>query len=361
MKAAVLHQPYEPFVIEDVDLAEPSAGEVLVRIVATGVCHSDQHFVDGSLQHPMPVVLGHEGAGVVESVGPGVTYVEPGDHVILCFVPTCGSCRYCVAGRPNLCISVRRQHGVMRDGTSRLSIDGEPVHPFLMLSTFAERAVVAEEAVVKIREDAPLDKVCLISCGVMTGIGAVTNTAHIEPGCTCVVVGCGGVGLNVVQGCAIAGARRIIAIDRDVRKLEYAKVFGATDTIDASEGQVPKRVREIERDLADYAFEAVGLPETIRLAYDCVGRGGLAVIVGLAADDSEVTLPAQSFITEKGIIGSYYGSTRQRLDIPRLVDMYMNGQIKLDELITRTYTLDEINAAFEDMTSGNVARGVITF
>lgn len=361
MKSAVLYGPGQPVVIEDLELAEPAAGEALVRIVASGICHSDLHLVDGTVPHPFPVALGHEGAGVVEKVGPGVTYVEAGDHVILTFVPTCGRCHHCVIGRPNLCSGFRTTTGLMPDGTRRLRKGDQEINHFTMLSCFAERAVVPEASLVKIRQDVPLEKVCLVSCGVTTGVGAALNTAQVEAGSTCIVIGCGGVGLNVVQGCALAGAGRIIAVDLLADKLRLAEQLGATHAIDASSEDVLTALKRISRFGADYAFEAVGRPDTIELAYHSAARGGLAVVVGLAPLGSTVSLPAASFMAGKGIVGSVYGSTRQRADIPMLVDMYVAGRLKLDELISRTCRLDEINDALDALRRGVVARSVISF
>lgn len=361
MRAAVLYQPQRPLTVEEVELAEPREGEALVRIVASGVCHSDLHVIDGTLPHPLPVVLGHEGAGVVERVGPGVTYARPGEHVILSFVPVCGRCYHCAIGRPNLCTGVRTTPGVMADGTRRLRRGDEEINHFSMVSSFAQYAVVPEGALVKVRPDAPLEKVCLIGCGVMTGVGAAINTARVRPGSTCVVVGCGGVGLSVIQGCLLAGAARIIAVDLVASKLALAEALGATHLIDASREDVLARVRQISGGGADYAFEAIGRPETMELAYECLGRGGLAVVVGLAPRGSRITLSATSFLNEKGIIGSVYGSARQRADMPMLVDLYLAGRLKLDELITRSYALEEINQAFDDLRSGRLARGVVVF
>ena len=361
MKAAVLYNAHEPFVVEEVELADPGPGEALIRLAGSGVCHSDEHVVDGSMPFPLPAVLGHEGAGVVEKIGPGVTYAVPSDHVILSFVPTCGKCHHCVTGRPNLCAGVRTTPGTMADGTRRMRRNGQEINHFTMLSTFAEYAVVPEASLVRVREDAPLDKVCLIGCGVMTGVGAAINTAKVRPGSTCVVIGCGGVGLNVIQGCVLAGAGRIIAVDKLANKLEYARQFGATHFINASKEDVTSAVREISRFGADYAFEVIGRPETIELAYECTGRGGMTVVVGLSPAGSRISISAPSFMAEKAIVGCAYGSTRQRVDMPMLTDLYMAGRLKLDELITRTYPLEGINEAFEALRQGQVARGVIVF
>ncbi len=361
MKAAVLYAPNEPFAVQDVELAEPRPDEVLVRVAASGVCHSDLHIVEGAIPYPMPVVLGHEGAGIVERVGPAVTSVKPGDHVITLFVPVCGRCYHCSVGRPNLCAGFRVPPGTLGDATRRLTRDGREINHFAFCSTFAEFAVVPQGGVVKVRADAPLDKICLIGCGVMTGVGAAINTAKVRPGSTCVVIGCGGVGLNIIQGARLAGAARIIAIDVLPFKLELAQAFGATHVIDASKDDVTVCVRELSRRGADYAFEAIGKTETIELAYALTGRGGTTVVVGLARPGDCISIPANQFMQEKSLVGSAYGSARPHADMPALVDLYMEGRLKLDELVTRTYALDEIDAAFEALRQGQVARGVIKY
>ncbi len=363
MKAAVFTAPQHPLSVEELDLMAPQREEVLVRVAAAGVCRSDLHFLDGTLPHPSPTVLGHEGAGVVEAIGEGVTYVQPGDHVILCFTPSCAKCPYCIAGRPNLCVAGGRAaaRGTLMDGTTRLSKDGQPVYHMTCTACFAERTVVPEGGVVKIREDMPLEQAALISCGVMTGVGAVINTARVQAGSTVAVIGCGGVGLNVVQGAALAGAVRIIAIDLLDYKLELATQFGATHTVNASKEDPVERVRSLSPGGADYAFEVIGRPETMRQAYDAVRRGGLAVVVGLGPASAEVSLPASSFLQEKTITGSAYGGARPRIDMPKLVDLYLAGKLKLDELISRRYPLEGINEAMDALRAGEVARSLITF
>jgi S-(hydroxymethyl)glutathione dehydrogenase/alcohol dehydrogenase len=363
MKAAVFYQPKQPLSVEELDLQEPKAEEVLVRVAAAGVCHSDLHFVDGLLPHPVPAVLGHEGAGVVEAVGEGVTYVQPGDHVILCFTPSCGECVYCVAGRPNLCIEGGRAaaRGTLMDGTTRLSKNGRPVYHMAATACFAERTVVPEGGVVKIREDIPLDRAALISCGVMTGVGAAILTARVEVGSSVAVIGCGGVGLNVIQGAAIAGAARIIAVDILDSKLEKAAQFGATDGVNAAKEDPVAAIRRISPGGVDYAFEVIGRAETMRQAYDAARRGGMAVVVGLGPANVDVPIPASSFVQEKVLKGSSFGSARPRIDMPKLVDLYRAGKLKLDELISRRYPLERINEAMEVLRGGDVARSVIDF
>lgn len=354
MKAAVLREVGTPMKVEDVTLDAPAYGQVLVRTAAAGVCHSDLHFIDGVWPMRLPAVLGHEAAGVVEAVGEGVTYVEPGDHVVLLFVPFCGACDYCTTGRPNLC-----QNGRLRART--MQIDGQAAVPFLGMSAFAEQMVVPEGGVVKIRKDMPLDRASLIGCGVMTGVGAAINTAKVAPGSTCAVIGAGGVGLNVIQGCALAGAEKIIAVDMRVNKLEMAHEFGATHVVDASREDAVARVQELTGGGADYAFEAIGLPAAITQAFDMVRRGGEAIVVGMAPFGSEVTVSATAFLDEKVLRGCLYGSTRPRVDMPRLVDLYMGGKLKLDELVSARHPLSGINDAFAAMKNGEVARSVIVF
>ncbi len=355
MRAAVLGEKGGPLSVQDVHIQDRPA-EVLIRIVATGVCHTDLLVIDGDFPQPLPIVLGHEAAGIVEQVGPGVTYVNPGERVIVSCVASCGRCRYCLTGRPSLCIGYSSLSGCLPNGARRLGIPGQEINHFLA-SAFAEYAVVVEDSLVKIREDAPLGKVCLIGCAVMTGIGAAINTAKVRPGDTCAVLGCGGVGLAVVQGCRLAGASRVIAVDQIVEKLQLAARLGATDVVDASKEDVRTAIRRISQFGVDYAFEAIGRAETIELAYQCLARGGTAVVIGVPKE-AAVQIPA-NFVTERSITGCIYGSARPRVDIPALVDMYMDGRIKLDELITDTYALDGINDAIAALRSGQGVRHVV--
>lgn len=354
MKAAVLRDVNKPLVIEEAALDEPGPRQVLVKTAASGVCHSDLHFIEGSWPIPLPAVLGHEAAGIVEQVGGGVSYVEPGDHVILSFVPVCGACRFCARGQPYLC-----GQGRIRGQT--LHIGDQAISPFLSMSSFAEYMVVPEDSLVKIRNDMPLDRAALIGCGVMTGVGAAMNTAKVEPGSTCAVIGTGGVGLNVIQGCALAGAERIIAVDIHPNKLEMAREFGATHFVDAAKEDPVAKVHELTGGGADYAFEVIGLPTAIRQAFDMIRRGGEAIVVGMAPAGSEVTVSAAAFLMEKNLRGCTYGSARPRYDMPRIIDLYMAGKLKLDELVSRTYPLEGINDAFAAMKNGEVARSVIVF
>jgi S-(hydroxymethyl)glutathione dehydrogenase/alcohol dehydrogenase len=354
MKAAVLREVKQPMTIEEITIDEPGQGQVLVKTAAAGICHSDLHFIDGAWPLPLPAVLGHEAAGVIERVGPGVTSFAAGDHVILLFIPFCGKCQFCSVGRPNLC-------GEARLTAQTLHIGDKVIAPFLGMSGFAEYMVVPEGALVKIRDDMPLDRASLIGCGVMTGVGAAINTARVQPGSSCAVIGTGGVGLNVIQGCALAGAERIIAIDVRANKLEMAKTFGATHVIDASKDDPVRAVRDLTRGGADYAFEVIGLPSAITQAFDMVRRGGEAIVVGMAPFGSQVTVDATAFLAEKVLKGCIYGSTRPRVDMPRIVDLYLAGKLKLDELVSRRYPLTGINDAFDALRAGEVARSVIMF
>jgi S-(hydroxymethyl)glutathione dehydrogenase / alcohol dehydrogenase len=354
MKAAVLREVNKPLVIEEATLDDVGPRQVLVKTAASGVCHSDLHFVDGVWPIPLPAVLGHEAAGTVEKIGEGVTYVEPGDHVILSFVPSCGACRYCASGQPYLC-------GNARTRNQTIHIGDQAVAPFLSMSSFAEYMLVPEDGVVKIRKDMPLDKAALVGCGVMTGVGAAINTAGVEPGTWCAVIGTGGVGLNVIQGCALAGAEKIIAIDVHPNKLEMAREFGATHFINATNEDPVAKVQELTGGGSDYAFEVIGLPSAITQAFNMIRRGGKAVVVGMAPPTSEVTVGAAAFLASKQLIGCTYGSARPRYDMPRIIDLYMAGKLKLDELVSRTYPLEGINDAFAAMKNGEVARSVLVF
>lgn len=362
IKAAVLYEANTPLVVETLDLDDPREGEVLVRLASAGVCHSDYHVMKGEWKTPLPMVLGHEAAGVVERVGPGVTLSRPGDHVILNFRPNCGWCRYCTVGRPVLCNGADTDRWMMFDGTPRLHRGGQDVYHFARTASFAEYAVVPQSGAVPVRKDMPLDKACLIGCSVMTGVGSVINTARVEPGSSVMVIGCGGVGLNVIQGARLAGAARIIAVDVLENKLAYAREFGATDIIDASHGDTAARVRDMTDGGVDYAFEAIGNSRTILQAYESTCRGGVTTVVGMAAEDDAVTINALSLPrTEKTIMGSYYGSARPWVDLPRMVDLYLSGQIQVDSLISRTYPLEDINLAYDALGKGEVARSILLY
>lgn len=362
MKAAVLYAPFQPLSVEDLDLEGPRQREVLVKLAASGVCHSDLHYIKGDREHPMPVVLGHEGSGTVEEIGPGVTYAKPGDHVVLSFVPSCGQCAYCVKGRQNLCDARYTLRGNMQDGTKRLRKGQQEISHFNGLSTFGEYAVVPEDSLVLIREDAPLDKLALIGCGVPTGVGAAIHTAKVKPGSKVVVIGAGGVGLNVLQGAALAGAETIIAVDIHGPKLEHSMQFGATHQVNAAADDVVAAVAEITGgEMADYAFEAIGSTLAINQALSTTKRGGVTVAVGVAPAGAELTIDPDFLHQDRVLMGCTYGSCNSRADMPMLVDLYMAGKLKLDELISRTFSLDEINTAFELLDQGEGARSIIKY
>jgi S-(hydroxymethyl)glutathione dehydrogenase/alcohol dehydrogenase len=359
MKAAVLREIQKPLEIEEVQLASPGPNEVLIKTVAAGVCHSDVHFWQGSYVYPMPVVLGHESAGIVEEVGSQVRYVQPGDHVITCLSVFCGHCKYCLSGRPSLCPKDETRRGP--DEPPRIAQNGDPVYQFLDLSSYAEGMLVHEHAVVKIREDMPLDKAALIGCGVTTGIGAVFNTAKVPAGSTVAVIGCGGVGLSAIQGAAIAGAGRIIAVDTIASKLDLAKQLGATDSVDASRGDPVAQVRELTGGGVEYSFEAIGLKQTAEQSFQMLENGGTATVIGMIPLGTQIELNGVDFLFEKKIQGSNMGSNRFRVDMPRYIDMYLAGHLKLDEMISREIQLADINDAFEALVQGEVARQVIRF
>ena len=360
MKAAVLRELLTPMAIEDVVIAKPSPREVLVRLVAVGVCHSDLHIITGDLPHPLPAVLGHEAAGIVEQVGSDVRAVKPGDHVIVCLTFHCGHCEQCETGNSHRCMpdEAARSPGE----NPRLSIGSSPVAQFMNMGAFAEQMLVHESGCVPISHDMPLDRACLIGCGVATGFGAVARTAGVRPGETVAIIGCGGVGLAAINAAVVAGASRIIAVDRLPGKLTMARSFGATDTIDASGGGVVAQVLELTRGRGvDHAIEAIGLKPTIEDAFGMLCKGGTATVVGAARPDTRIELPAITLLREKKLQGSMMGGVRTSIDIPRYVDMYLAGRLKLDELISRRRPLTEINEAFDDMRRGEVARSVITF
>jgi S-(hydroxymethyl)glutathione dehydrogenase / alcohol dehydrogenase len=365
MRAAVLYEPNTPLAIEDVSLDGPRDDEVLVRVGATGACHSDYHVMDGSWHgpnYPLPIVLGHEASGVVEEVGAGVRTVAPGDHVILSFSPNCGRCRACTVGQPHLCDGMRSPAGTFPDGTRRHRKGELELNSFGRgMSSFAELSIVHESAAIPIDREVPLESAALMGCATMTGVGAVLNTAKVEPGASVAVFATGGVGLNVVLGSVLANASMIIAIDRLDNKLDYARSFGATHAINSRQEDAVAAIRELTHGRGvDYAFDAIGDPDVSRACYDAVRRGGTAVVVGMAPTGSEIPIPSTIAGEEKTVKGCFYGSTRPRVDFPRLVDFYRRGALPLDRLITRTYAFDEINEAFDALAHGDNARGVIT-
>ena len=358
MKAAIFHGPHKPLTIEDVEIDKPMANEVLVRVVASGVCHSDLHFVDGYYPFPAPAILGHEAAGVVDAVGPMVDEFKPGDHVIACLSVFCGRCDYCLTGRTHLCGSrpVRP-----KDAPPKFLWQGQPVAQFANLSAYAEKMLVHQNAIVKIRDDIPLDRAALIGCGVTTGVGAALNTARIEPGSSVAVYGCGGVGLAVIQGARIGGARMIIAVDVHEKKLQTARELGATHVVDASKGDPVQAIREMTGGGVDYAFEAIGLKKAAEQSFECLRPGGTATVVGMIPVGQKIELEGSVFLREKKIQGCSMGSNRFKVDMPRYIDLYLQGRLRLDEMITRRMKLDEVNEAFRAMKAGEVARSVLMF
>jgi Zn-dependent alcohol dehydrogenase len=364
IRAAVLHEPGRPVTVEDVELDEPRDDEVLVRVAAAGVCHSDVHLADGALgAGRWPMVLGHEGAGVVEAVGARVTHVAPGDRVAFSFVPSCGACRSCRAGRRHLCEPAARNAfaGMLMEGTSRLRLlDGTVLQHGLMTACFAERTVVAAAGAVPLEVDVPLWQAALLGCGVVTGAGAVRNTAGVRLGDTVAVIGCGGVGLQVVAAARLAGAGRVVAVDRDPAKLELALARGATDAVDVSDGEnVVRRVRAAAGGALDWAFEVIGRADTMRLAWDVLRPGGTAIVVGLAPVGVEVSLPAIEFVSEKSIRGCFYGSTDVADELRRLVRLVASGRLSLGDVISDVSDLDGVEDALERLRRGEGARTVL--
>ncbi len=366
-KAAVALAPGQPLSIETVDLEGPRAGEVLVEIKATGVCHTDAFTLSGRDPEGLfPSVLGHEGAGVVLECGSGVTSLKPGDHVIPLYIPECRQCKTCLSNKSNLCTAIRdtQGKGLMPDGTSRFSLNGEKVHHYMGCSTFANHIVLPEIALAKIRSDAPFDKVCYIGCGVTTGIGAVINTARVAPGDRVVVFGLGGIGLNVIQGARMAGAHQIVGVDLNPAKRALAEKFGMTDFVNPAEveGDLVAHLVQLTEGGADYSFECIGNVKVMRQALECTHRGwGTSVIIGVAGAGEEIATRPFQLVTGRVWKGTAFGGARGRRDVPRIVDWYMQGKINIDDLITHTLPLSEINHAFELMHEGKSIRSVITF
>lgn len=361
IRAAVLNGFNEPLSIESLSLKDPGPDQVKVKMAASGVCHTDLSVIQCKLPLPPPAVLGHEGAGIVEEVGKNVTHLKPGDHVVLSWVQNCGRCPYCVAAKPHLC------EGNIRDALAGedyvFERNGQPIGRLAGVGSFAEKTIVRATAAVKIPAEVPLDRACLVGCGVMTGVGAAINTVAIEAGETVAVYGCGGVGLNVIQGAVLRGAGRIIAVDLNPTKLEMAKQFGATDVINGTGVDVPAAIRDLTDGLGvDYAFEVIGAPAVITQAFLSIRRGGKAVVVGVPSLADQVSVPGMMFaLEEKSIVGSLYGSANIQHDMARLVDLYMQKRLKIDELISRRIKLDEINEAFTQMQQGEIARSVIVY
>jgi S-(hydroxymethyl)glutathione dehydrogenase / alcohol dehydrogenase len=362
MRAVVLRRPRRAVAVEEVELDPPKAHEVLVRVAAAGVCHSDVRLADGELgDGRWPMVLGHEGAGVVEEVGPGVDQLAPGDHVAFSFVPACRTCRFCHAGRPNLCepAGVNCVAGVLMDGTSRLHANGDTLQHGLMTACFAERAVVAAAGAVKIPAELPLRQAALLGCGVVTGVGAVRNAARVAPDDAVCVIGCGGVGLQVIAGARLAGASPIVAVDRTTEKLELARSLGATDTVDASAGDVVAIVHDRTAGGADYAFEVVGSAATVRLAWDAVRPGGQVIVVGLVPRGIDVSIPGTELLSDKSLRGTYYGSGDVARDLPELAALAVAGKLDLGAVVTHTTDLDGVEEALGRLRRGEGARTVV--
>jgi len=359
MKAAVLREVRTPLQIEEVKISKPGPHEVLIRTAAAGVCHSDLHFIEGSYPYPLPAVLGHESAGIVEQVGSEVRTVRPGDHVITCLSAFCGHCEHCLTGHMSLCTSPETKRG--EDDEPRLAKADGLMNQYLNLSSFAEQMLIHEHACVAIRKDMPLDRAALIGCGVMTGVGAVFHTAEVRPGETVAVIGCGGVGLAAINGAAIAGAGRIIAIDMSPAKDNMARHFGATDFICAATDDPVRTVLEMTKGGVHHSFEAVGLKKTTEQAFGMLRRGGAANIIGMIPVGQTIEIPGHAFLGEKKLRGSAMGSNHFPVDMPRLVDMYLAGKLKLDDMISRRIKLEEVNDAFEEMKTGQIARSVIVF
>lgn len=366
-KAAVAWESGKPLEIEEVEVAAPKAGEVLVRMVATGVCHTDAFTLSGADPEGIfPSILGHEGGGIVEEVGPGVTSVVPGDHVIPLYTAECRECKFCKSGKTNLCSSVRETQGkgVMPDGTTRFKCGGKEVFHYMGTSTFSEYSIVAEVSLAKINKAAPLDKVCLLGCGVTTGIGAVQNTAKVEPGSTIAIFGLGGIGLSVVQGAVLAKAGRIIAIDTNADKFEMARMLGATDFVNPKDHDAP--IQEVIVDMTDggvdYSFECIGNVDLMRAALECCHKGwGESIIIGVAGAGQEISTRPFQLVTGRVWRGTAFGGVKGRTQLPGMVDQYMGGDIKLDEFITYTMGLEDINKAFDYMHEGKSIRSVILY
>ena len=361
-RAAVLYEVNKPLVVEDVDVLEPGPHEVLVRFVANGVCHSDLHAITGDYPHPLPVVLGHEAAGIVERVGAGVETVKAGDHVCSSYIPSCGRCWYCVNGRPTLCALRDKPRWFMLDGTSRFRKGDQPLHHFLQVSGYATHAVMLEDGVIPIRKDAPLDVACLVSCGVLAGAGPVINHARVPPGASVAVFGCGGVGLNTIQAARLVGAGKIIAVDVLPRKLAWAEEFGATHLVNAAREDPVARVQAIAgRGGVDYAFEVVGTQKTVEQALASTHRGGTAVVVGVCPAGTRLSIDPTMFLQQRILTGTSFGGGHQRTDVPMLIDLFMDGRYRLRELISRRMPLSEINEAFDLLRQGEVKRSVIVY
>jgi S-(hydroxymethyl)glutathione dehydrogenase/alcohol dehydrogenase len=373
MKAAVMYGVKQPLVVEEIELDPPKTGEVMIKMVATGVCHSDVHYYTGDVPRETPIILGHEGAGIVEEVGEGVESVQVGDHVILTFLPSCGQCRWCHTGHPNLCdLGAKLRTGRMLDDTYRhhRASDGLDINSFLFVSTYGEYTISPEASVLKVPDYLPLERLCLLGCGFTTGFGAATNSAHIKPGDTVMIIGCGGLGLAAVQGAALSGAGKIIAVDVHEEKLSMAKKFGATHTVQNRHDwkEVVKEVQEITWGIGvDYAFEFVGFDqheETVKIGYEGLRKGGTLFLVGVPPVEKKTIPigPTNFSLYRKKLQGVLFGDAQFRVDIPRYIDLYQQGHIKLDEMVTQEFRIEDINTCFENVLAGNkVARQVIRY
>jgi len=345
--------------IEEIQISKPRPREVLVRTSAAGICHSDMHFYNGTYPGQVPMVLGHESAGIVEAVGSDVHYVKPGDHIITCLSVFCGHCEKCLTGHLSLCQEPEMSRG--KDEEPRISQNDTPLGQFAQLGSFAEMMLVHEHALVKIREDMPMDRAALIGCGVTTGVGAVIHTAAVEPGSTVAVIGCGGIGLSCINGAAIAGASKIIAVDMVASKLDLARKFGATDVVDASAGNAVEEIIEMTGGGVHYSFEAIGLKATAEQAFQMLRAGGTATIIGMIPPGDMVSLHGVDFLSEKKIQGSMMGSNRFRVDMPRFVDFYLQGRLHLDDLVSARIKLADVNEGMAALETGEIARSVIMF
>ena len=367
VKAAIAFAAGQPLRLETIQLAPPKDGEVLVEIKATGVCHTDAFTLSGADPEGLfPAILGHEGAGIVVEVGAGVKSLQPGDHVIPLYTPECRNCEYCLSGKTNLCQAIRvtQGQGLMPDGTSRFSFEGQPIYHYMGTSTFSNYTVLPEIALAKIRKDAPFDKVCYIGCGVTTGIGAVINTAKVEPGATVVVFGLGGIGLNVVQGARMVGAGMIIGVDLNPDRQALAKKLGMTHFVNPKEiaGDLVAHLVELTKGGADYSFECIGNVKVMRQALECCHKGwGTSVIVGVAGAGQEISTRPFQLVTGRVWKGTAFGGARGRTDVPKIVDWYMEGKINIDDLITKVMPIEQINEAFDLLHRGEVIRAVLTF
>ena len=365
--AAIALEPGKPLIVDEVDLQGPRAGEVLIELKATGICHTDAFTLSGSDPEGLfPAVLGHEGAGIVLECGPGVTSVAPGDHVIPLYTPECRECEYCLNPKTNLCQAIRdtQGRGLMPDGTSRLSYRGKPLYHYMGCSTFANHAVMPEIALAKVRQDAPFDKICTIGCGVTTGLGAVLFTARVEPNASVVVFGLGGIGLNVIQGAKLVGARQIVGVDINPAKRALAEKFGMTDFVNPQEvdGDLVGHLVELTGGGADYSFECIGNVQVMRTALECCHKGwGESYIIGVAGAGQEISTRPFQLVTGRSWHGVAFGGARGRTDVPRIVDMYMEGRINIDDLVTHTLRLDEINHGFDLMHEGKSIRSVVVY